>query len=79
MGRSSKLKQHLARRDLLFGERHLELEIEVAAERRDPVKLPTHAGLVGQEFGQRRARANDQGDIVVLEMLVGGVDMIGQE
>ena len=64
----------------IFGfEANAEVVVEVAAFRRDPVEGPAHAALEGLEFGEGRAGDGDHGHVVVGQVLVGAVDVVGEE
>jgi hypothetical protein len=53
---------------LLFGERDVEVEIEIAAMRGGPGKRPAHSLLVGLQLRERRPRHHRECDIVVFQM-----------
>src|SRR5215216_2311945 len=53
---------------LLLGDRHVEIEVEVAAERGRPWEAPAHAALVGLELVKRRAGDGPNRHVVVLEV-----------
>ena len=53
---------------LLLGERDVEVEVEVAAERGRPGKRPAHPLLVGLQLGERRARHRRKRDVVILQV-----------
>ena len=53
---------------LLFGERDVEVEVEVAAERGRPGKRPSHPPLVRLQLCERRPRHGRKRDVVVRQM-----------
>ena len=58
-------------------DRHVEVVVEAAAERRDPTEVPSHAPLVRDELVERRARHHDERDIVVLEVRDAAGEAVG--
>src|SRR6202023_4210529 len=53
---------------LLLGERDVEVEVEVAAERGRPGKRPAHPPLVCLQLRERRPRHRRERDVVVLQV-----------
>ena len=68
---------HLALRDLLLGERHMEVMIEAAAVGRDPIEAPAHAFLERLDLGQRRARNGHHRHIARGQMREHAIRMVG--
>ncbi len=67
-----------ASRALLFlGDRDVEVEVEIIAERGGPGKRPSHPLLVGLQFHERRARHRPERDVVVGEMHREAVESVG--
>ena len=50
----------LARRQVLLGEGHVVVEVEIASVGRNEIELPAHALLVGFEVGELPARHRDE-------------------
>src|SRR5580704_1512175 len=65
--------------DLLLRERDVEVEVEIAAEGRDPFEVPAHARLVRENLGERCARDGYDRHVVVGEVLSRSVDVLGLE
>jgi len=64
----------------VFGfEADAEVVVEVAALRRDPVEGPAHAAFEGLEFGEGGSGDGHHRHVVVGQVLVGAVDVVGQE
>ncbi|MNH24152.1 hypothetical protein D3C79_840700 [compost metagenome] len=59
--------------------RHAEVLVEAAAVGRHPLEAPAHAFAEGLELLPGRPRHAEQGHVVVLEVLIGTVDMVGEE
>src|SRR5215813_14782169 len=57
--------------------RHVEVIVEVAAERRCPGEAPAHPLLVGLQFRKRRPRHRAQRDVVVGEVDHRAVEAVG--
>src|SRR5919109_2172840 len=62
---------------LLLGDQHVEVVVEVAAERGRPREAPAHATLVGLQLPERRTRDRPNRDIVVLEVDDEAVEAVG--
>ena len=62
---------------LLRGERDVDVEVEVAAERRCPGKRPAHPPPVRLEFGQRRPRHRPECHVVVGQVHDDAVKAVG--
>src|SRR5580692_9159719 len=75
----AEIVKDLAFPELFLGEGNVVIEIEIAAEGRDPGKSPAHARFVALDLGKRRARHREQRHIVMLEMRQGTVEMVGEE
>ncbi len=67
----------LVRALLLLRERDVEVEIEVAPERRGPRKRPAHSALVRLEGLERRLRHSHYPDVEVLEVDDEAVEAVG--
>ena len=59
-------------------ERYVIVEVEIAAEGRDPLKLPTHALLEGFNLDQRRTRNHHEHRIAIGEVDGCAVEMVRQ-
>src|SRR5579875_505923 len=68
-----------ARGDLLRRERHLVIEIEIAALGRDPGEAPTHAFPVGLYPGEGRARDGGESHVAMAEVNRDAVEIVGPE
>ena len=53
---------------MLFGESNVEVEVEVAAERRRPGKRPTHPLFERLQLRERRARYRPEHHVMIDEM-----------
>ena len=62
---------------LLFGDRDVEVEVEVAAQRGRPGKRPPHPPLVRLQLRERRPRHRRQRDVVVRQVDDGAVEPVG--
>src|SRR5580704_3358154 len=63
--------------DLLLRERDVEVEVEIAAEGRDPFEAPAHARPVRENLGEWCAGDGDDCHVVVGEVLGRSVDVLG--
>src|SRR5262249_11809849 len=63
--------------ELFLRKGDVEVVVEIASEGRHPLEVPTHALLVGQYLGKRRARNRNDGHVVMAEVLSGPVDVLG--
>ena len=73
----SKLYSRVAAALLLLGDRHVEVEVELTAERRGPGEGPAQALLVRLQLGQRRARHGHQRHVVIREVHGEAVEAVG--
>src|SRR5204863_3444199 len=55
------------------------VEVEVGAERGEPLEAPTHALLERGDFRVRGAGDGDEGDIAGVEVRDGAVEVVGEE
>src|SRR6266436_5383565 len=62
---------------LLLGVRHLEVVVEVAAERRRPGEAPAHPLLVRLQFRKRSPRHRAERDVVIGEVDDGAIEAVG--
>ncbi|MNO83028.1 hypothetical protein D3C76_743180 [compost metagenome] len=69
----------LAGGDVFGASRHTEVIIEIAAFGRHPVEFPAHAPFERLELGERCMGHRHHRDVVVRQVLVGAVDVVGQE
>src|SRR2546425_1181620 len=69
----------VARADLSLREADVEITVEVAAERGDPLEAPPHAPFVGLDVRARRIGGHDEGSVAVREMHVDAVEAVGPE
>ena len=68
-----------AARHFLRGEGDVVVVVEVGAVGRDPLELPAHALLEGLDLGERRARDDDERDVVRVEVRQHAVDAVAEE
>src|SRR5438105_1391676 len=61
----------------LGGEGDVEIEVEVAAEGREPLEAPAHAPVIGGELGVRRVRHRDHRDVALVEVHDGAIEAVG--
>src|SRR5207248_2087989 len=58
-------------------EGHVEIEVEVAAEGREPLEAPAHALVIGGELGVRRLRHRGHRDVPLVEVHDHAVEAVG--